>query len=118
MVERAQLCGCGLFGLTLFFVLLFGLQVLAKLFPSQMLSVVDSFYRTGSLVFGGGHVVLPLLQADLVPSGWVDHDAFLAGYGAAQAVPGPLFTFAAFLGASMNQAPNGWSRWQSVAPLC
>ncbi|PAV68492.1 hypothetical protein WR25_02997 [Diploscapter pachys] len=72
---------------------------------------------SGSLVFGGGHVVLPLLQADLVPSGWVDHDAFLAGYGAAQAVPGPLFTFAAFLGASMNQTPSGWSRWQSVAPL-
>lgn len=72
---------------------------------------------SGSLVFGGGHVVLPLLQADLVPSGWVDHDAFLAGYGAAQAVPGPVFTFAAFLGASMNQAPSGWSRWQSVAPL-
>ncbi|WP_245005259.1 chromate transporter, partial [Enterobacter kobei] len=66
------------------------------------------FYRTGSLVFGGGHVVLPLLQTEVVPSGWVSTDTFLAGYGAAQAVPGPLFTFAAFLGASMNQVPSGW----------
>jgi chromate transporter len=70
--------------------------------------MVDAFYRAGSLVFGGGHVVLPLLQAEVVPSGWVGNDAFLAGYGAAQAVPGPLFTFAAFLGASMNLAPSGW----------
>jgi chromate transporter len=70
--------------------------------------MVDAFYRAGSLVFGGGHVVLPLLKAEVVPTGWVDNDAFLAGYGAAQAVPGPLFTFAAFLGASMNQAPTGW----------
>lgn len=69
--------------------------------------MVDAFYRAGSLVFGGGHVVLPLLQAEVVPTGWVDDDAFLAGYGAAQAVPGPLFSFAAFLGASMNQAPGG-----------
>jgi len=69
---------------------------------------VDAFYRAGSLVFGGGHVVLPLLQAEVVPSGWVSNDAFLAGYGAAQGVPGPLFTFAAFLGASMNQGPSGW----------
>ncbi|MDD1015004.1 chromate efflux transporter [Pseudomonas rubra] len=98
----------GLFWLALFFALLLGLPLLVKLFPSQMLSMVDAFYRTGSLVFGGGHVVLPLLQAEVVPSGWVDNDAFLAGYGAAQAVPGPLFTFAAFLGASMNQAPSGW----------
>jgi len=59
-------------------------------------------------VFGGGHVVLPLLQAEVVPPGWVSQEAFLAGYGAAQAVPGPLFTFAAFLGASMNVAPSGW----------
>ncbi|MEZ6855418.1 chromate transporter [Escherichia coli] len=70
--------------------------------------MVDSFYRVGSLVFGGGHVVLPLLQAEVVPSGWVNNESFLAGYGAAQAVPGPLFTFAAFLGASMNTAPSGW----------
>ena len=59
-------------------------------------------------MFGGGHVVLPLLQAEVVPPGWVTNDAFLAGYGAAQAVPGPLFTFAAYLGTVMSPAPNGW----------
>ena len=98
----------GVAWLTLFFALLLGLPLLAAVFPSQTLDVVDAFYRAGSLVFGGGHVVLPLLQAEVVPPGWVSDDAFLAGYGAAQAVPGPLFTFAAFLGASMNQAPSGW----------
>ncbi|SPC12377.1 chromate efflux transporter [Cupriavidus oxalaticus] len=98
----------GLFWLTLFFALLMGLPLLTTLFPNPALSMVDAFYRAGSLVFGGGHVVLPLLQAEVVPTGWVSNDAFLAGYGAAQAVPGPLFTFAAFLGASMNQAPTGW----------
>ena len=67
-----------------------------------------SFYRSGALVFGGGHVVLPLLQAEVVPPGWATNDAFLAGYGAAQAVPGPLFTFAAYLGTVMNPGPNGW----------
>jgi chromate transporter len=69
----------------------------------------NAFYRAGSLVFGGGHVVLPLLQAAVVPPGWVTNDAFLAGYGAAQAVPGPLFTFAAYLGAVMGPQPNGWA---------
>ena len=98
----------GLLWLALFCALLLGLPLLASLFPSPLLTMVDAFYRAGSLVFGGGHVVLPLLQAEVVPTGWVDGDAFLAGYGAAQAVPGPLFTFAAFLGASMNQAPGGW----------
>lgn len=98
----------GSFWLMLFFVLLMGLPLLTSVFPNQMLSMVDAFYRAGSLVFGGGHVVLPLLQADAVPSGWVSKDTFLAGYAAAQAVPGPLFTFAAFLGASMNQEPAGW----------
>ena len=73
---------------------------------ASALAVVDAFYRAGALVFGGGHVVLPLLQSAVVPTGWVAGDAFLAGYGAAQAVPGPLFTFAAFLGAAM--AP-GWA---------
>lgn len=100
--------GVGLFWLALFVLLLVGLPLLTALFPSQTLALVDAFYRAGSLVFGGGHVVLPLLQAEVVPNGWVDNTAFLAGYGAAQAVPGPLFTFAAFLGASMNPAPNGW----------
>ncbi|SNT20144.1 chromate efflux transporter [Tropicimonas sediminicola] len=74
---------------------------------SQALAVFDSFYRAGALVFGGGHVVLPLLQAETVAPGWVTPDAFLAGYGAAQAVPGPLFTFAAYLGAVLGPAPNG-----------
>lgn len=98
----------GWFWLTLFFALLAGLPLLTALFPTQTLSMVDAFYRSGSLVFGGGHVVLPLLQAEVVPTGWVSNDVFLAGYGATQAVPGPLFTFAAFLGASMNGTPSGW----------
>jgi chromate transporter len=92
----------GVLWLTVFFVLLFSLPVLAKLFPTQALVLFDSFYRAGSLVFGGGHVVLPLLQAETVPSGWVSQEVFLGGYGATQAMPGPLFTFAAFLGASMS----------------
>jgi len=69
--------------------------------------VFDAFYRSGALVFGGGHVVLPLLQAEVVTPGWVSNEAFLAGYGLAQAVPGPVFTFAAYLGAVMNMPPNG-----------
>src|SRR5262249_3212714 len=76
--------------------------------PSQSLAVFDSFFRVGSLVFGGGHVVLPLIQAEVVPPGWVTNEEFIAGYGAAQAVPGPLFTFAAYLGAVMHEPPNGW----------
>lgn len=98
----------GALWLALFFALLVGLPLLLTVFPSQALAVVDAFYRAGSLVFGGGHVVLPLLQASVVPNDWVDADVFLTGYGAAQAVPGPLFTFAAFLGASMQDAPTGW----------
>jgi len=94
--------------LVLFFILLIGLPLVAAAVPSQALKQFDAFYRTGSLVFGGGHVVLPLLQASVVPPGWVDNDAFLAGYGAAQAVPGPLFTFAAYLGTVMRTPPNGW----------
>ena len=98
----------GALWLGLFLLLLVGLPILADGWPSPTLTLVDAFYRTGSLVFGGGHVVLPLLQAQVVPPQWVSNDVFLAGYGATQAVPGPLFTFAAFLGASMHQAPNGW----------
>ena len=94
--------------LVIFFALLIGLPVLAAATTSQAIDLFDAFYRAGSLVFGGGHVVLPLLQAEVVPPGWVDNDTFLAGYGAAQAVPGPLFTFAAYLGAVMGPAPNGW----------
>lgn len=95
--------------LALFFALLAGLPLLLAVLPSQALAVVDAFYRAGALVFGGGHVVLPLLQSSVVPTGWVTNDAFLAGYGAAQAVPGPLFTFAAFLGASLQTTPTGWA---------
>jgi chromate transporter len=94
--------------LMLFVILLVGLPMLVALVPGHALAMIDAFYRAGALVFGGGHVVLPLLQAELVPTGWVSNDAFLAGYGAAQAVPGPLFTFAAFLGASMGTQPSGW----------
>lgn len=90
-----------------FAILLVGLPLLATASSSHALALFASFYRSGSLVFGGGHVVLPLLQQAVVPQGWIGNDAFLAGYGAAQAVPGPLFTFAAYLGASMKDAPNG-----------
>jgi chromate transporter len=94
--------------LTLFFLLLAGLPVAAALEQSPALTVADRFYRAGALVFGGGHVVLPLLQAAVVPPGWVTNDAFLAGYGAAQAVPGPLFSFAAYLGTVMGPPePHG-----------
>nr|WP_272903801.1 chromate efflux transporter [Pseudomonas petrae] len=98
----------GVISLVLFFSLLAGLPLLMEALPSQTLAMVHDFYRAGSLVFGGGHVVLPLLQTATVPNGWVANDTFLAGYGVAQAVPGPLFTFAAFLGASMNVQPSGW----------
>jgi chromate transporter len=93
--------------LALFFVLLIALPLLRSAFPAQGLVLFDAFYRAGALVFGGGHVVLPLLEAEVVQPGWVSQDAFLAGYGAAQAVPGPLFTFAAYLGAAMGPEPDG-----------
>lgn len=99
----------GAIWLSLFVALLVGLPLLNQWLPNQTVTMLDAFYRSGSLVFGGGHVVLPLLQAEVVPYGWVSNETFLAGYGAAQAVPGPLFTFAAFLGASMNPAPSGWA---------
>lgn len=98
----------GALALGLFVLLLVGLPLLAVLLPSQLLSIIDSFYRVGSLVFGGGHVVLPLLQAETVDAGWVNVEMFLAGYGAAQAVPGPLFTFAAFLGTAMDTGLPNW----------
>jgi chromate transporter len=99
--------GLGAAMLALFFVLLIVLPVVRQLVGGQALAVFDSFFRVGSLVFGGGHVVLPLLQAEVVPRGWVTGEEFVAGYGAAQAVPGPLFTFAAYLGAVMEPRPNG-----------
>lgn len=96
-----------LLALTLFFALLLVLPILAQS-GSSILALIDSFYRSGSLVFGGGHVVLPLLQAEVVNPGWISKDLFLAGYGVAQAVPGPLFTLAAFLGSAQQTTPNGW----------
>lgn len=95
--------------LLLFFALLFGLPAAAAATGSHLVALVSSFYRSGALVFGGGHVVLPLLQQSVVPPGWASNDAFLAGYGAVQAVPGPLFTFAAYLGTAMGPSPNGWT---------
>ena len=97
----AVLCGA------LFVALLVAGPLLAAATGVQAVALFDAFYRSGALVFGGGHVVLPLLQAQVVPPGWIDDGAFLAGYGAAQAVPGPLFTFAAYLGAAVRPEPNG-----------
>jgi len=101
--------GTGIAAWIIFFTLLIGLPLMRQITPSHALEVFDSFFRVGSLVFGGGHVVLPLLQAEVVGPGWVTNEQFVAGYGAAQAVPGPLFTFAAYLGAVMGTEPNGWT---------
>lgn len=90
--------------LTLFFGLLILLPILNQMTSVSWIAMFDSFYRSGALVFGGGHVVLPLLEREFVPTGWLSEEAFLTGYGAAQAVPGPLFTFAAYIGAVIN----GW----------
>lgn len=100
-ITRGFAIGC----LVLFFCLLILLPILREVTSNYWIAMFDSFYRSGSLVFGGGHVVLPLLEREFVPTGWLSEEAFLAGYGAAQAVPGPLFTFAAYLGAVMN----GWA---------
>jgi len=93
----------------LFFGLLALLPVAAQMTGSHAVGLFDSFYRAGSLVFGGGHVVLPMLRAEVVPPGWVTDSEFLAGYGMAQAVPGPLFTFAAYLGTIAKGEPGGWA---------
>ncbi|MBL8924227.1 MAG: chromate efflux transporter [Myxococcaceae bacterium] len=92
-----------------FIALLVGLPVLAELSADRRVAVFDAFYRSGSLVFGGGHVVLPLLRSELVPRGWLSDDQFLAGYGAAQALPGPLFAFSAYLGAVMTPGAPDWA---------
>lgn len=97
----------GIAALALFAALLVGLPLVAALSQSHALDAADAFYRAGALVFGGGHVILPLLEASVVEPGWIAPDTFLAGYGAAQALPGPLTTFAAFLGAAMEPAPHG-----------
>ena len=102
-VSRTLAVGCWV----AFFGLLVGLPIAARIAPSEGLAVFESFYRVGSLVFGGGHVILPLLWAEVVPPGWVTNEQFIAGYGAAQAVPGPLFTFSAYLGAARAAPPNG-----------
>ena len=99
--------GVGLAALALFFFLLAGLPVLRAFAPSETIALIEAFYRSGALVFGGGHVVLPLLREAFVTPGWVSDDVFLAGYGAAQSVPGPLFTFAAYLGAVIKISPHG-----------
>jgi chromate transporter len=97
----------GLAALALFFLLLAGLPILRGLVNAQWIDLFEAFYRSGALVFGGGHVVLPLLREAFVAPGWVTDSSFLAGYGAAQAVPGPLFTFAAYLGAVVSASPHG-----------
>ena len=99
----------GVFFLGAFFGLLLILPALRHLYPEHALKLFDSFYRAGALVFGGGHVVLALLQAEVVPTGWVTNDLFMAGYGASNAIPGPLFSFSAYLGAVSSLPPNGWS---------
>lgn len=95
----------GATALILFFAMLIGLPLLLTAWSPPMLDIFEAFYRAGALVFGGGHVVLPLLEARVVGQGWTTPDVFLAGYGAAQAVPGPLFTFAAYLGAVVSDQP-------------
>ncbi|MGH2543384.1 MAG: chromate transporter, partial [Ardenticatenaceae bacterium] len=95
--------------LVIFFALLIALPLVRQAVSSDPLAIFDSFYRSGSLVFGGGHVVLPLLQAEVVPPGWITNDEFIAGYGAAQAVPGPLFTFSAYLGTAADTSLSGWA---------
>ena len=97
----------GAISLAIFFGLLIALPALSR--SSQSISLFNAFYRSGALVFGGGHVVLPLLSEAFVTTGWVSQDAFLSGYGAAQSMPGPLFTFAAYLGAIANTSPNPWA---------
>jgi len=103
-VPRWLSVGCWI----VFFGLLLGLPLLRLFFHNQALALFDTFFRVGSLVFGGGHVVLPLLQSEVVPPGWVTNTQFITGYAVAQAVPGPLFTFSAYLGAIAKPAPNGW----------
>jgi chromate transporter len=97
----------GIACLTLFAALLLALPLTRQASDSHTIALTDSFYRSGALVFGGGHVVLPLLESEVVPPDWVSEEDFLAGYGAAQAVPGPLFTFAAYLGSVAEPEPNG-----------
>jgi chromate transporter len=98
----------GVVAFGLFVALLFGLPVLRAAVDAQPVALFEAFFRSGSLVFGGGHLVLPLLDTTVVAPGWVTEPRFLAGYGAAQAMPGPLFTFSAYLGAASSVSPSGW----------
>ena len=102
-IGRSTAIACGV----LYVALLIGLPVAGATVASGEIRLFDSFYRSGAFVFGGGHVVLPLLQNEVVPPGWVTPDQFIAGYGAAQIMPGPLFTFAAYLGALIAPGPAG-----------
>ena len=97
----------GIAAWVIFFALLIGLPLLRQLQPSHAIEVFDSFFRVGSLVFGGGHVVLPLMEREVVDRRWLDQETFLAGYGVVQALPGPLFTFAGFVGAAQRYGPGG-----------
>ncbi|WP_110598123.1 chromate efflux transporter [Salinicola lusitanus] len=107
--DRLELSGrWSRYALVLFFLLLLLLPLAASMGGSEVVAVMDAFYRAGALVFGGGHVVLPLLQAEVVDPGWISESTFLTGYGVAQAVPGPLFTFASYLGAAMAPGAQGW----------
>ena len=96
----------GMICLSLFVLLLIGLPIARMFTTNEWISIMDSFYRTGSLVFGGGHVVLPLLETEILQNGWMSKEDFIAGYGAAQAVPGPLFTFAGYLGVLVHGIPG------------
>lgn len=98
----------GVIAIGLCLALLAALPLLAEASGRYVAELFDVFFRVGALVFGGGHVVLPLLQAEVVPRGWVSNELFMAGYGAAQAMPGPLFTFAAYLGSVSSRVPHGW----------
>jgi chromate transporter len=106
--EATRVPGSAMVALAVFGALLIGLPLLAAATHAGAADIAARFYRTGALVFGGGHVVLPLLQNELVRPGLIDRDLFLAGYGAAQAVPGPLFSFAFYAGAMLSAPPNGW----------
>jgi chromate transporter len=106
--ERAPAYGPAIAALAVFGLLLAGLPFAAAALHQPTIGLASVFFRTGALVFGGGHVVLPLLQSEIVGRGWLDRDTFLTGYGAVQALPGPLFSFAAFVGAAQNVAASGW----------
>ena len=109
VVERARGHVAAVAALVAFAVLLVAPRLVAPATGAKSVDVFDAFYRPGALVFGGGHVVLPLLREAIIPRGWMSDDAFLAGYGAAQAVPGPLFSFAGYLGAIIHGGPHAWT---------